>query len=122
MKKLLSLFTISSIILSCGGVPNTAARQYIEKNNKEGVVSFISCTDIDSTKHVSTNAIKKMHDIFEKTGNLKSDFPTNAPRTLYYTNIKYIVTHNNGETDTINQTFYMDKEQTVVYAIKNNGV
>ena len=34
--------------------------------------------------------------------------------------IRYTVTHDNGNVDTLLQTVYMDKDQTIVYGIKNN--
>lgn len=106
--------------MACGGVPNTAARRYIEENIKDGNVNFINATEIDSTKYISAATLNKMRSEFAKTGNLNTNFPEKAPRTLYYTKIRYTVTHANGTIDTLLQTVYTDKEQTIVYAIKDN--
>lgn len=117
MRKFLFCLPIFAM-LSCGGVPDTAARRYIEQNIKEGTVNFISATDIDSTKHITPDALNKMRLDFAKNGNLKCNFNKSTPKTLFYTRIKYTVTHTNGSVDTLYQTIYTDEEQSIVYAIK----
>lgn len=106
---------------ACNYVPDTAERRYIEQNVKDGDVNFISATDQDSTRNITKDALLRLRNGFARTGNLKSDFPKEAPKVLYFTKIRYTVTHADGKVDSLYQTIYTDKEQTVVYAIKNNN-
>lgn len=117
------LFSILSMMVgfaSCSGVPDNAARRYIEENIKSGSVNFLTATELDSTSRISPETMKELRSRFAKTGNLKVVFPNECPKMLYYTMIRYTVTHDNGSVDTLLQTVYMDKEQTTVYGIKNN--
>ena len=93
---------------SCSGVPDNAARRYIEENIKSGSVIFLTATELDSTSRISPETMKELRSRFA------------CPKMLYYTMIRYTVTHDNGSVDTLLQTVYMDKEQTTVYGIKNN--
>lgn len=114
------LFLITAMFVSCSSVPDTAARRYIEENIKEGNVSFLCATELDSTNRVTPQAMQKLRNDCAKEGNLKANFPKECPKMLYYTMIRYTVTYDNGKVDSVYQTFYMDKEQSIVYGVKNN--
>ena len=121
MKKLLFLsLPFLYAMASCSNVPDTAARRYVEDNVKDGSVRFLSATEPDSTQRISPKALTRLRQNFAKHGNLKAVFPHDCPKTLYFTMIRYTVTHSDGTTDTLHQTFYMDKDLTIVYGIKNN--
>lgn len=119
-KMLFFIFSIVMVCASCSGVPDNAARRYIEENIKSGSVNFLTATELDSTNRISPETMKELRNRFAKTGNLKAVFPKECPKMFYYTMIRYTVTHDNGNVDTLLQTVYMDKDQTIVYGIKNN--
>ena len=120
MKLLLLSLPFLYAAASCGGVPDTAARRGVEEGVGDGSVRFLSATEPDSTRLITPEALTRLRRDFARHGNLKADFPSDCPKTLYFTMIRYTVTHTDGTTDTLHQTFYMDKDQTIVYAIKNN--
>ena len=120
MKKSLLILPFLYVIASCSSVPDTAARRYVEDNVKDGSVRFLSATEPDSTQRISPKALNRLRQDFANHGNLKAVFPHDCPKTLYFTMIRYTVTHPNGTTDTLHQTFYMDKDLSIVYGIKYN--
>lgn len=118
--KPLSIIAFAMLIASCNGVPDKAPRKYIEENIVEGKPHFIDATPLDSSVRIDDVALQRMHATFAKDKRFRSNFSKPKSKKMYFTKFLYTISSSNGDIDTVRQTIYTDKEQTEVYAIKNN--